>query len=88
MIDIDDCRVEGEVSDATTFEVKGTYDNDEFHCRLELKFPPEEDPEDYEVIDGVDLSSIGHDVIEDLLNEVYETECYQEAVEAFEKASK
>lgn len=87
MIEILDCKLEGEVTATPIFEIKGIYDDDEeFHCRLEIRLV-DPDPEDleYELLDGVDLGPEGLDVLEDLLNEIIETEAYRDALEDFEE---
>ena len=85
MIEILNCELEGDVTETPIFEVRGTYEDEDFTCRVELRFPPEEDPEDYEHLDGADLSPAGFDVLEELINEVYDTEAYQDASEEFAK---
>lgn len=88
MIDILQCNLEGQVSEIPVFEVKGTYDNDSFHCRLELRFnDPDLDDLDFEHLEGVDLGPMGLDVLEELVNEILETEEYQDASEEFERVS-
>ena len=84
MIDIIKCSIEGQVSAPTVFDVKGTYNHDEFHCRLEVRFNDLDDL-DYEHLDGIDLGPVGLDVLEELVNEIIETEEYQDASEEFEK---
>lgn len=88
MIDILECKFEDEVTETPIFEIKGTYCNEIFHCKVELRFNLEEEDQDqldYEHIDSPDLGPMGFDALEELVNEVFETEAYQEAVEDFEK---
>lgn len=86
MIDITHCELEGQISETPVFEVKGTYDGDEFYCRIELRFEDLDlDEVDYEHLDGVDLGPLGLDALEELIDEITETEEYQEASEEFEK---
>jgi hypothetical protein len=88
MIDIINCKLEGQVNETPIFEVKGTYDNDSFHCRLELRLnDPDLDDLDFEHLEGVDLGPMGLDVLEELVNEITETEEYQEASEELERVS-
>jgi hypothetical protein len=88
MIDILHCKLEGQATETPVFEVNGTYNNDPFRCRLELRLnDPDLDELDFEHLDGVDLGPMGLDVLEELINEILETEEYQTAAEDFEKAS-
>lgn len=88
IIDIDSCELEGPVSETPIFEIDGYYLGEEFSCKLELRLDSEEidlDQIDYECLDGVDLGPEGYDALEDLINELFETETYQEALEDFKK---
>lgn len=86
MIEIEEIELEGPVSETPVFEVKGNYDGEEFHCRIELRFE-ELDLEDvdYEHLDGVDLGPTGLDALEELVNEILETEEYSDASDDFQR---
>ena len=81
MIDIVNCKVERE-DEAVAFIVKGTYNNNLFHCRLELRLEnnlASEADTEYEYIDGVDLNRL--DALEELVDEVFETEVCRDVFE-------
>lgn len=93
MIDIDECDLEGKISETAIFEIRGLYNREEFACTLELRLDmdPDDvdlDQVDYECIDGADLGPDGYDVLEELLDEVFETEAYQEAIDSYRKIKK
>ena len=83
MIDIINCTL-----DEAGFIIKGTYNNEFFHCRVEFRSEDHEDLDDidYEHLDGIDLGPTELDVLEELANEIFETEVYQDVLEAQEKA--
>ena len=81
MIDIVNCKVERE-DEAVAFIVKGTYNNNLFHCRLELRLEnniTSEADTEYEYIDGVDLNRL--DALGELVDEVFETEVCRDVFE-------
>jgi hypothetical protein len=87
-IDIEKCELEGPISETPIFEINGSYAGEEFSCKLELRFDSEEidlDQVDYEYLDGADLGPEGLDVLEELINELTETDEYQEALENFKE---
>jgi hypothetical protein len=86
-IDIDKCELEGPISETPIFEIRGYYVGEEFSCKIEIRLDSEIDLDqvDYEHLDGVDLGLNGLDVLEELIDELVETEAYQDALENFKK---
>lgn len=87
-IDIEDCEVEEPISETAIFEISGYYDDENFSCQIEIRLDSEEvdlDQVDYEHLDGVDLGPEGLDLLEDLINELRQTEAYIDALEEFKR---
>ena len=86
MIDILECDLEGKAAEVSTFKIKGTCNNELFYCSVEFNIvTPDLDELTYERLNGANLSPDDLDALEELLDEIIDTETYQDALEEAEE---
>ena len=79
------CELDDEINSQTAiFEVEGSYEDEDFHCRIEMNLDPEEVNPDQAECEWL-AGSLDSDGLEELISEIIETEEYQAAVDEFQR---
>ncbi|MHA1839916.1 MAG: hypothetical protein ACTSYO_08200 [Candidatus Ranarchaeia archaeon] len=81
---LDKCELDDEISQIAVFEVIGSHDNKDFHCRIGINLDPDEinlNQIECDWLEGI----LDSDGLEELLSEIIETEEYQAAADELQK---